>query len=279
MGRYYAIHDGEDPAVADAVRDHYAPRGPSDAVPTAPISIAVALAEKVDLLAAFFAIGETPTGSGDPYALRRAALGVVRIVRDAGLRLHLRPLITLCAASLPAPPPADAVLAFIVERARVLLRGEGARHDVLDAVFAAGGGDDLASLLMLTRQLGDLLATPDGASLLVAHKRAANILRIETAKDGPHDAPPDPAAFRLAEEQALSDRLDRIAADLPVQLAAADFAGAMLNFSLLRPQLDAFFSAVTVNDPDATLRHNRLRLLHRVGVTMGQVADFSRIEG
>ncbi len=145
MGRYYALHDGEDPAVADAVRDHYAPKGPGDAVPTAPVTVAVALADKIDLLASFFAIGEKPTGAGDPFALRRAALGIVRIIREGGLRLHLRPLIALCAASLPAPPPADEVLAFIVDRARVQLRADGARHDVLDAVFAAGGGDDLAA--------------------------------------------------------------------------------------------------------------------------------------
>jgi glycyl-tRNA synthetase beta chain len=142
MGRYYALHDDEDPAVADAVRDHYAPKGPEDGLPTAPVTVAVALADKLDLLASFFAIGEKPTGSGDPYALRRAALGVVRIIREGRRRLQLRPLITLCAASLPAAPPADEVLAFIVDRARVQLRGEGARHDVLDAVFAAGGGDD-----------------------------------------------------------------------------------------------------------------------------------------
>ena len=279
MGRYYALHDREDPAVADAVRDHYAPKGPEDGLPIAPVTVAVALADKIDLLASFFAIGEKPTGSGDPYALRRAALGVVRIIREGRRRLQLRPLITLCAASLPAAPPADEVLAFIVDRARVQLRGEGARHDVLDAVFAAGGGDDLAALLALSEQVGTLLGTEDGRSLLVAHKRAANILRIETAKDGPHDGAPDPALFTLPEEHALGQQLDQVAAELAPRLERAEFTAAMQALASLRPSLDAFFDRVTVNDTHPGLRRNRLKLLHRVRATMDRVADFSRIEG
>ena len=278
MGDYYARHD-EGLVIANAVRDHYAPRGPSDAVPVSGVTIAVALADKLDLLASFFAIGERPTGSGDPFALRRAALGIVRIIRDGGLRLNLRPLIALCAASLPAPPPVDDVLAFIVERARVLLRSEGARHDVLDAVFAAGGGDDLALLLSLSSQVGFLLGTPDGGSLLVAYKRAANILRIETAKDGPHDGAPDPALLRQPEEEALSRQLERVDADLYHLLPTAQFIIAMKSLASLRIPLDTFFAVVTVNDPDPALRRNRLRLLHRVRATMDRVADFSRIEG
>ncbi len=279
MGRYYALHDGENPAVADAVRDHYAPKGPSDALPGGPVSLAVALADKLDLLASFFAVGERPTGSGDPFALRRAALGVVRILRETRCRLNLRPLIMLCAASLPAPPPADEVLAFIVERARVQLRTEGARHDVLDAVFAAGGGDDLAALLALSEQVGALLDTPDGASLLVAHKRAANILRIETAKDGPHDGPVDPALIQLPEEDALHSRLRQVDAELAPRLEAAEFTAAMQALATLRPPLDDFFDRVSVNDPHPGLRRNRLNLLHQVRATMDRVADFSRIEG
>ena len=279
MGRYYALHDGEDAAVADAVRDHYAPRGPTDPAPSAPVTVAVALADKLDLLASFFAVGERPTGSGDPLALRRAALGVARILREGSLRLHLRPLITLCAAALPAPPPADEVLAFIVDRARMQLRGEGARHDVLDAVFAAGGSDDLAALLALSDQVGALLGTADGASLTVAYKRAANILRIEGARDGPHDAAPDPALFSQPEERSLSEQLDSASTDLPPRLRAAQFTEAMRDMAALGPALDAFFGRVTVNDPDPALRRNRLRLLHRVRATMDRVADFSRIEG
>ena len=279
MGRYYALHDNEDAAVADAVRDHYAPKGADDGLPAAPVSIAVALADKMDLVASFFAIGEKPTGSGDPFALRRAALGVVRIIREGRHRLHLRPLISLCAASLPAPPPVDEVLAFIVDRARVQLRSEGARHDVLDAVFAAGGGDDLAALLALSDQVGALLRTEDGASLLVAHKRASNILRIETAKDGPHDGTPDPSLFRLPEEDALHSQLARVDGALQPSLQAADFTAAMQALATLRPVLDAFFDRVTVNDTQTGLRRNRLNLLHSVRATMDRVADFSRIEG
>ena len=279
MGRYYALHDNENRTVANAIAEHYAPKGPGDAVPVSSVAIAVALADKLDLLASFFAIGERPTGSGDPFALRRGALGIVRIVRDGGLRLNLRPLIGLCAASLPAPPPVDDVLAFIVERARVQLRSEGARHDVLDAVFAAGGGDDLALLLSLSSQVGSLLGTQDGSSLLVAHKRAANILRIETAKDGPHDGAPDLALLRQPEEAALSQQLDEVDADLAIRLQAVEFTAAMRSLASLRPPLDIFFAVVTVNDPDPALRRNRLRLLHRVRVTMDRVADFSRIEG
>ena len=279
MGRYYALHDGEDPAAADAVRDHYAPKGPGDAVPTAPVTVAVALADKLDLLAAFFAIGEAPTGSGDPYALRRAALGVVRIVRERGCRLDLPRLIGLCAAALPAPPPAAAVMAFIVDRAKVQLRAEGTRHDVLDAVFAAGSGGDLATMLDLSNQVGALLDTPDGASLLATHKRAANILRIEHAKDGPHAGEPDAALFRHAEEETLAAELATVQGTLGHQLESNDFVAATRSLASLRPSLDAFFGKVTVNDPDPALRRNRLNLLHRVRATMDRVADFSRIEG
>ncbi len=279
MGRYYALHDGEDASVADAVRDHYAPKGPSDAVPSAPVTLAVALADKIDIIASFFAIGEKPTGGGDPFALRRAALGIVRMIRERGLRLNLRPLIALCAASLPAPPPADEVLAFIVDRTRVMLRTDGARHDVLEAVFAAGGGDDLAAMLALSDQVGDLLGTPDGASLMAAYKRAANILRIESAKDGPFDQPADPALFVLPEETALHQQVDAVSADLPRRLREAAFTVAMRDLASLRPQVDAFFDKVTVNDANLALRRNRLCLLHRLRATMDRVADFSRIEG
>ena len=166
-----------------------------------------------------------------------------------------------------------------MERARVQLRTEGARHDVLDAVFAAGGGDDLAALLALSEQVGALLDTPDGASLLVAHKRAANILRIETAKDGPHDGPVDPALIQLPEEDALHSRLRQVDAELAPRLEAAEFTAAMQALATLRPPLDDFFDRVSVNDPHPGLRRNRLNLLHQVRATMDRVADFSRIEG
>ena len=189
MGRYYALHDGEFSEIADAIRDHYAPRGPAEPAPSAPVSIAVALADKLDQLTRFFAIGEKPTGSGDPYALRRAALGVIRIIRENGLRLHLRHV--LAAASADAAT-IQAVFEFIVERLVVQLRTDGARYDVLNAVFAARGldqEDDLVALLARSDAVASLLQTPDGANLLTAYRRAANILRIEERKDGPFKDP------------------------------------------------------------------------------------------
>ncbi|MEJ1979365.1 MAG: glycine--tRNA ligase subunit beta [Acetobacteraceae bacterium] len=279
MGRYYALHDGENPAVADAVRDHYGPRGPGDAVPRAPVTIAVALAEKLDLLAAFFGIGEKPTGSGDPFALRRAALGIIRIIRDNGLRIRLRDLIEQAGHGLRATAPPGEILAFLAERLRVQLRAEGARHDVLDAVFAARADDDLVRLLSLAGQIDALLATEDGASLLVAYRRAANILRIETAKDGPYDGPSEPSLWRLDEEAELGRQLALVAPEVESRLQAEDFTAAMRALATLRQPLDAFFTRVTVNDPEPTLRRNRLNLLQGVRVTMDRVADFSRIEG
>jgi glycyl-tRNA synthetase beta chain len=288
MGRYYALHDGEDAAVADAVRDHYAPKGPADAVPDAPVSIAVALADKIDLLASFFAIGEKPTGSGDPYALRRAALGVIRIVRECRLRLRLGEVIAKASEGLPAAPPVDEILAFLAERLRVQLRAEGARHDVLAAVFAAKGqatvgqegpDDDLTRLLARADAVAALLGTPDGENLLAAYRRAANILRIEDKKDGPHGGVPDPALLELTEEQALALALDTAEPALTNQLGTEDYAAAMTTMAGLRTPLDAFFDKVTVNAPEPDLRGNRLRLLARVRGTMDLIADFSKIEG
>jgi glycyl-tRNA synthetase beta chain len=279
VGRYYALHDGEDPAVADAVRDHYAPRGPADAVPAAPVTIAVALAEKLDLLAAFFGIGEKPTGSGDPFALRRAALGVIRIIRENGLRLRLGRLIEQAGHGLLVTAPHGEILTFLAERLRVQMRGEGARHDVLDAVFAARADDDLVRMLSLAAQIDALLATEDGASLLVAYRRAANILRIEAAKDGPHDGPSDPALWQLDEEAGLGRAIAGVAPEVELRLQTEDFTAAMRALATLRQPLDAFFAYVTVNDPEPTLRRNRLNLLQGVRVTMDRVADFSRIEG
>ena len=285
MGGYYARHDGEPDAVAHAVRDHYAPKGPTDALPSAPVSVSVALADKLDQLAAFFAAGEQPSGSGDPYALRRAGLGVIRLVRENGLRVKLG---DLAAAAFPGPPivPPDAlgatvgeVVGFLVERLRVQLRADGARHDVLAAVFAAGADDDLVRLLARTDALAALLGTADGANLLTAYRRAANILRIEEKRDGPHRDPPDPALFEQGEERALAAALDDAEPRLVHQIGAEDFAAAMTTLAALRPPLDAFFDKVTVNASEPNLRRNRLRLLNRVRAAMDRVADFSKIEG
>ncbi|HEY7576198.1 MAG TPA: glycine--tRNA ligase subunit beta [Acetobacteraceae bacterium] len=288
MGRYYALHDGEDPLVADAIRDHYAPKGPGDAVPTRDVSIAVALADKLDLLVGFFAIGERPTGAGDPYALRRAALGIIRIVRENRLRLNLLPLIRLAGEAWhhrgvhPLPP--EEVLEFLADRLRVQLRAEGARHDVLAAVFAAGGpglekDDDISRLLARTAAVAALLGSEDGTHLLTAYRRSANILRIEERKDGPHTGEPDRDLMTAPEERSLARTLRELGGQVGSLLAEEDFSGAMAVMARLRAPLDSFFDKVTVNAPQPELRRNRLRLVHEVRATMDRVANFSKIEG
>jgi glycyl-tRNA synthetase beta chain len=280
MGGYYAAHDGEDPAVCQAIRDHYAPKGLADTVPSEKVTVAVALADKLDQLAGFFAIGQKPSGSGDPYALRRAALGVVRIIRENGLRLSLRHSLVEAAGAFEtdAPVLAADILAFITERLRVQLRGEGARHDVLAAVFAAGADDDLVRALARTEAIAALLKTEDGANLFSAYRRAANILRIEDKKDGPHRGEVDASLFLDKAERDLYDALLAAAAadDL---LAREDFAGAMGVLAALRRPLDDFFESVTVNAESAALRLNRLNVLYSLRRRIDSVADFSQIEG
>jgi glycyl-tRNA synthetase beta chain len=282
MGRYYALHDGEDRLVAEAIRDHYAPKGPTDAVPTANVSVAVALADKLDLLVSFFAIGERPSGAGDPYALRRAALGVIRIIRENKLRLRLIPVIALAGAawrhSGVHPVPPQEILDFLAERLRVQLRAEGARHDVLAAVFAAGADDDLTRLLARTDAVAALLGAEDGTNLLTAYRRAANILRIEERKDGPHDSEPNETLMVLPEEHALYHHL-AAAREIETLIGAEKFGEAMTEMARLRAPLDAFFDKVTVNAPEPYLRLNRLRLVHKVRSTMDRIANFARIEG
>ena len=283
MGRYYALHDGEDPLVADAIRDHYAPRGPADAAPAADVSIAVALADKLDLLVGFFAIGEKPTGAGDPYALRRAALGIIRIVRENSLRLDLLPLIRLAGDAwhhrgVHPVPPQD-ILDFLAERLRVQLRAEGARHDILSAVFAAGADDDITRLLTRTEALAEFLGSPDGANLLIAYRRAANISRIEQRKGGPSDDEFDSRLIEINEEESLAKQIDLASSLIREYLEAHDFAGALTSLATLRAPVDVFFDKVTVNAANPELRLNRLRLLNRLCKTMHRVADFSRIEG
>jgi glycyl-tRNA synthetase beta chain len=284
MGGYYARHDGEAPAVADAVRDHYLPKGPGDSVPAAPVTVAVALADKLDLLASFFAIGERPTGSGDPFALRRAALGVIRILRDNGLRVPLRAALSVAVeslhgvGSLPPGQVQDDVVDFIAERLRVQLRAEGARHDVLAAVFAAGRDDDLIRVLARSQAVAELLGTDDGANLLAAYKRAANILRIEERKDGPHGGAVDAALLRHDEERALVVALE--AAEAAERFLTGErFSEAVTVLAGLRAPLDAFFVAVMVNDDDPAIRLNRLRILAAVRAAINRVADLSAIEG
>jgi glycyl-tRNA synthetase beta chain len=283
MGGYYALHDGEPPEVAAAIRDHYAPKGPSDAVPTAPVSIAVALADKIDLLAQFFAIDEKPTGSGDPYALRRAALGIIRIIRENGLRLPLRPEIHSALSDARADDDRktlvrDEVLAFIVERLRVQLRTEGRRHDVLAAAFAAANDDDMTRLLSRADAVEALLGTAEGADLLAAYRRATNILRIEERK-GPLDlGPVDISLLEEDAEKVLNTVLDEADTAVTKALADEDFSDAMTKLAIIRPAVDAFFDRVTVNSEISTLRSNRLRLLKRLGLLTDRAADFSRLE-
>jgi len=281
MGKYYAQAQGEDEAVARAIEDHYKPLGPGDRVPTDPVAIAVALADKLDILTSFWAIDEKPTGSKDPYALRRAALGIIRLVLDNGLRLKLQSI----------GVNAD-LLAFFADRLKVQLREQGARHDLVDAVFALGersaGGttdsnnaqDDLLLIVARVAALGKFLETDDGKNLLAGTKRAANILRIEEKKDAREFVgKPDPSLYRQDEEWALSKAIDAAKAEASTAVAGEDFAAAMMAMAKLRPHVDAFFDKVTVNVDDQAIRENRLRLLNQIREATRAVADFARIEG
>jgi glycyl-tRNA synthetase beta chain len=283
MGRYYALHDGEDPRVAEAIADHYKPLGPNDTCPTAPVSVTIALADKVDTLAAFFVIGERPTGSGDPFALRRAALGLIRIILEEGLRIELRSL-SLIAQPMPMKDGevANHVVEFIADRLKVHLRAQGIRHDLIAAAFSRADRmeDDLVRLLRRVAAIGSFLATDDGKSLLTAYRRAANIVMIEERRDNFQYEPPDnPTLLQQPEEKALARSLGEIGGLAGELLRQEQFEGAMAALATLRQPVDEFFDKVTVNTDDAKLRENRLRLLSRISAVMNQVADFSQIEG
>jgi glycyl-tRNA synthetase beta chain len=386
IGRYYATAQGEVPSVATAIEEHWKPQGPNDRIPTEPVSIAVALADKLDTLAGFWAIDEKPTGSKDPYALRRAALGVIRIVLENALRLKMTPILNdaydryvfteaqgafLCIYAIsegdyeiepsvagryiraaisrselekihfpigflakfeqrpsgfPAPIPsylrdlnsagkddlefgdielpvpedsiesirlsaraiyqppgrfAVTLLAFFADRLKVYLRDKGARHDLIDAVFALPGQDDLLMIVRRVEALGRLLDTEDGRNLLVGYRRAANILRDEERKDGAgaFASRHDPAALVLPAEKALADGLAAAGAEARERAGREDFEGAMRALSALRAPVDAFFLDVTVNADDPDLRRNRLRLLGELRDAMHAVADFSKVAG
>jgi glycyl-tRNA synthetase beta chain len=276
MGRYYALDQQEDPLVADAIAAHYKPMGPSDEVPREPIAIAVALADKLDMLTGFWSIDEKPTGSKDPYALRRAALGVIRIVLENGIRLPL-----FKQRSGKAQPVTDNLLAFFADRLKVHLREQGARHDLIDAVFSLPGQDDLLMIVARVNALGKFLDTEDGANLLTGTKRAINILNIEEKKgDGKrYDEAPDAKLLELKEEKDLAKAVDEAEREAEAAIAKEDFEAAMTAMAKLRKPVDAFFDNVTVNADDAKLRANRLRLLNRIRATTETVADFSKIEG
>jgi glycyl-tRNA synthetase beta chain len=285
MGRYYALHDGEPAAVADAIRDHYAPLGPNDRCPTAPVSVAVALVDKIDTLAGFWKIGEKPTGSKDPFALRRAALGVIRLVIENKLRLPLRRVFAKAlrrhgVEQAKIDEVSADLLAFFADRLKVHLREQGVRHDLVAAVFARGGDSDIVRILARVDALKEFLAGSDGANLLVAYRRASNIVEIEEKKDkARHDGPLNPALLRLAEEKTLQRKLGDASAATESLLRTENFGGAMMALANLRQPVDLFFDKVTVNAPEADLRANRLRLLSEIRRTLGAVADFSKIEG
>ena len=281
MGRYYAQHDGEDAAVADAIAEHYSPLGPNDACPTKPVSVCVSLADKIDTLVGFFAIDEKPTGSKDPYALRRAALGIIRLVLENGIRLPLSNVFGEAHATLGiGDNPADDLMAFFADRLKVHLREQGVRHDLIDAVFALGGEDDLVRLIKRVEALQEFLKTEDGDNLLTAYKRAANILRAEEKKDAAEyrDAP-ESALLTDDAEKALADALNQATPAIENALASEDFVAAMQALAGLRKPVDTFFDDVTVNADDAKLRVNRLKLLNGIRASLDGVADFSKIEG
>ena len=289
IGSFLAEADGESPAVCEAIKEHYAPQGPDDHCPTFPVSVTVALADKLDTLAGFFAINERPTGSKDPFALRRAALGVIRLIVENELRLSLAGALSKALDGyhdlLPAEPgpeaTRDALLAFFVDRLKVALRDEGVRHDLVSAVFAVEGGeDDLVRLLARVEALASFLDSEDSANLLTAYRRAANILRIEEKKDGRcYDGEPDPTLFVEEDEHDLNEQIFKANQLAEHMLSKEAFHHTVTIMAPLRAPVDAFFDHVTVNSDEPELRHNRLLMLSQIRSTLDRVADFSKIEG
>ncbi|OCK60461.1 glycine--tRNA ligase subunit beta [Bradyrhizobium sp. LMTR 3] len=284
MGKYYAQAQGEDASVAAASEDHYKPQGPTDRVPSDPVSAAVALADKLDTLAGFWVIDEKPTGSKDPYALRRAALGAIRLIVDNTLRLPILNVAKSALAGLPEKSDAEKVpgdlLAFFADRLKVQLRDQGARHDLVDAVFSLGGQDDLLLVVRRVEALGRFLDTDDGKNLLAGTKRASNILSIEEKKDKRmFDGAPDAGLYALAEEKALAKAIDQVKSEAGAAVQKEDFAAAMSAMAKLRPAVDAFFDKVKVNADEPDVRENRLKLLNEIRAATRAVADFSKIEG
>ncbi|MDX1975959.1 MAG: glycine--tRNA ligase subunit beta [Rickettsiales bacterium] len=323
MGRYYAKHQKLPDALADAIADHYKPQGPGDSVPNAPVSVCVALADKLDTLISMFAIGEKPTGSKDPFALRRAALGVIRIILENNVRLPLRSCfegvpgknIALHSAheklakkvgeslkdasehkvgkyltvnesattDLEEVIPsdlADMLYGFFIDRLSVQLKDQGIRHDVIKAA-TANGDDDLVRIVARAKAVQDFLATDDGANLLAAYKRAANILAIEEKKDKTSykSSELQASALKEKEEKELAQTLEKTAAQLAPLLEGEKFAEAMKSLALLRTVVDHFFEKIMVNADDKDLRANRLRLLARIKADMDSIASFAAIEG
>ena len=283
MGRYYAAEAGCAPEIAAVAQEHYQPLGPSDDVPNAPLSVAVALADKIDTLTGFWAIDEKPTGSKDPYALRRAALGVIRLILDNGVRLNLSvPFVSRGAGFGSDAPEAAAadLLSFFHDRLKVHLRDEGIRHDVIDACLSMAGNDDLALVVARARAVQAVLSTDDGENLIQGYRRANNILTQAEAKDGvEYRFGADMKFAETDEERGLFTALAAAREAANPALASEDFATAMAALGALRGPIDAFFEKVQVNADSEIVRRNRLNLLHEIVETCGKVADLSRIEG
>lgn len=288
MGRYYALNEGKSEDIASAIQEHYRPQGPNDAVPAKPLSIVSALADKLDTLVGFWAIDEKPTGSKDPYALRRAALGVIRIVHENRVRLPLLALFDAGLGLYRGQRGQDFgrdfdrldLLSFFADRLKVYLRDQGMRHDLIDAVFALGGQDDLLMIVKRVEALSKFLETDDGRTLLAGVKRATNILKIEEKKDGrTYEGDINSMILIQGEEKELNTAINAAAAQARKAVAAEDFEGAMRAITKLRAPVDAFFDKVTVNADDPSFRENRLKLLNRIRAATREVADFSRIEG
>jgi len=304
MGRYYAEAVGTKPEIARAIELHYKPKGPNDTVPLVEegdaVAVAVALADKIDTLVGFWRINEKPTGSGDPYQLRRAALGIIRIILENDLRVSLTEKIaraheeyrkqgsSVVLGNKEAPGTPEEIerkittdlLSFFADRLKVHLREQGARHDLIDAVFALPGQDDLALIVKRVEALGDFLETDDGANLLAGVKRAANIVAIEEKKDKTrYEGDYDLKLLQAPEELALAAAIESTKQDTRAAIAVENFEGAMRALAELRRPVDAFFEKVTVNVEDQNLRQNRLRLLSQIRAATMTVADFSKIAG
>ena len=311
MGGYYARAEGLPDAVADAIRDHYKPVGQGDDVPTAPVTVAVSLADKLDTLVQFFEVGLRPTGSKDPFALRRAALGVLSLTTENAIRGSLNRILSATIIHHLGQPGIfvpDGLLDFLIDRLKVQQREAGVRHDLIDAVFALGGEDDLVRLLARVHALQSFMATEDGTNLLAGYKRAANILKKEdwhgiegeiahTGEEDPLAMVDDPdmkavVEAKMAErhakqlsytpepaEKALIDALGRAQPTAAAAIEAEDFAAAMAALASLRAPIDAFFEEVTVNDAQENKRAARLDLLAQFRAAVHNVADFSKIEG
>ena len=292
MGMYYARQAGLPEEVALAARDHYSPLGPSDAVPTEPVSVAVALADKIDTLTGFWAVDEKPTGSKDPFALRRAALGVIRLVLGNALAVHMFDLFVFADNLIPeavkvgewvtegSKPVDNSLLSFFHDRLKVYLKDQGIRHDLIDACLAMPGNDDLTLLVKRAEALAAFLKTEDGPNLLQGYKRANTILTQAETKDGvEYSFGADIKFAETDEERALFAALDQAEANILPAMKAEDFGAAMTSMAALRAPIDAFFTAVQVNSDNPVTRRNRLNLLHRIRAICAGVADLTKIEG